>query len=522
MSAPFLENRSRAVEYSGLGGISTSALQWLPVLLILTAAAALRLFFVTNTDVSWGITMAEKVLDGQRLYVDLIEANPPATVFLYIVPVIVARALSWRPEIVVDICVFFAVGASLWFSGRILVAARLRDKINIWPLVVLFGAVLTLLPARTFAEREHIVLIIFLPALALMAVRAKGIVPSLTTIAASGIAAGIMIVIKPHFIFAIAFTALATALCVKSWKPLFAPEYFIAGAMVALYISLVAIYFPTFFSDMISLLAAVYVPIKVPFWEFIIRFATPLWIMTLFIIVMLKRKTLFVQPNCLLLAASFGFAVPYYLQQKGWPYHSYPMLALALVAAVIAFAERWHTTRAVVETMRGRTTRLATAFTLAVLAAITFCWMILAVDLSALAEPIRKIKAHPKIIAITSDIGIGHPLTRQVEGTWVGRVASLWITTGAKLRQKRETLASDVQIRLAALAERDRVMLAEDIERARPDIILIERPAFAGYDWKAWAEADPAISRQLKAYRELETIDGIAILSRETINSSIR
>lgn len=522
MSLAVPEIQRRSAGRSNLGGISASVLRWLPLLLVFATAALLRHFFVTNTDVSWGITMAEKVLDGQRLYVDVIEVNPPATVFLYIVPVLIARALSWRPELMVDTCVFLAAGVSLWFSGRLLIAARICDKINVWPLAVLFAAALMLLPARTFAEREHIALIIFLPVLALLAMRAKGAAPSLTSIIVSGIAAGFIVIIKPHFVFAIAFTAIAAALCIKSWKLLFVPEFFIAGAMAVLYLALVAVYFPIFFSDMVPLLAMVYLPIKVPFSEFIVRFATPLWVTTLFVIVMLKRKAVFGPPGCLLLAASFGFAIPYYLQQKGWPYHSYPMLALALIAAAIAFVERWHGSPTPAETMFTRSLRLATAFTLAVLTAITFCWMILAVDVSALAEPIRKIKAHPKIIAITSDIGIGHPLTRQVEGTWVGRVGSLWITTGAKLRQKREILAPELQTRLMALAERDRVMLTEDIERTRPDIILIERPDFAGYDWKAWAATDPAISRQLKAYREIETINGIAILRRETINPPLR
>jgi hypothetical protein len=55
-------------------------------------------------------------------------------------------------------------------------------------------------------------------------------------------------------------------------------------------------------------------------------------------------------------------------------------------------------------------------------------------------------------------------------------------------------------------------MLSEDLARARPDIVLIERVVF---DWSAWARADPALAEQLKPYREVGSLYGIAILTRD-------
>jgi hypothetical protein len=57
---------------------------------ILAAAMAVRHFVGANSDVSWEITLSEKILDGQRLYTDLIEINPPASTFLYL------PAVPWR------------------------------------------------------------------------------------------------------------------------------------------------------------------------------------------------------------------------------------------------------------------------------------------------------------------------------------------------------------------------------------------------------------------------------------------
>jgi hypothetical protein len=229
------------------------------------------------------------------------------------------------------------------------------------------------------------------------------------------------------------------------------------------------------------------------------------------LIALLKRGAMFKFPLGLLLAASVGFSISYFVQQKDWPYHSYPMLALALIALALAFFDRWH--RQPSESGADRAKRLASALAAALIAGTTFLWMNFALDFSALAAPIRAIKPHPKILALSADIGVGHPLTRVVQGTWVSRVSALWITAGVILRRKHETLDPQTDARLEAYAARDRAMLTQDIARNRPDVILVDR-VLQGKDWLAWANSYPALAAQLKPYRQDRTIDGILILRR--------
>ena len=70
---------------------------------VLAAVAAVTIFSVfyqqrwgTIADTSWLITVCERVLAGERLYVDLIETNPPFSVWLYMPPVALANALGVR------------------------------------------------------------------------------------------------------------------------------------------------------------------------------------------------------------------------------------------------------------------------------------------------------------------------------------------------------------------------------------------------------------------------------------------
>ena len=53
---------------------------WLALAALLAIAITLRYFLPANTDVGWYLTVAERVLDGQRLYIDVIETNPPMAV----------------------------------------------------------------------------------------------------------------------------------------------------------------------------------------------------------------------------------------------------------------------------------------------------------------------------------------------------------------------------------------------------------------------------------------------------------
>ena len=485
--------------------------RWLPLFVVFVLAALLRQFMVTNTDVSWGLVMAEKLLDGQRLYLDIIEVNPPATPYLYVAPVLLARLVGLPAEFVVDTLVFLTAGLSLWLAGRILLKARLVVDGDAWLLVTVVAVALTIVPARTFGEREHIGLITFLPLLAACAARAKRDAPGWSMAITAGIGAGITVVIKPHFAGAILCTAAAAAICARSWRPLLAVENWIAAGLFMAYCAWVVLAFPQFFSDVLPLVMTVYVPVKAKFLSLIISCATALWVAMLLLIALLKRRAALEPPFCLLLAASFGFSISYFVQQKGWSYHSYPMLALALIALALAFIDRWHRVQG--EPTEGeRRKRLASAIVAALIAGSTFCWMTFAVDCSALAAPILALKPHPKMLALSSDIGIGHPLTRQVGGIWVSRVSALWITTGVWLRRLNETLDPQTDARLEAYAARDRAMLTEDIARHQPDVILVD--LMKAFDWLAWARSDPALAEQMRSYRDYQKVGDVLILRR--------
>jgi hypothetical protein len=481
---------------------------WL-LLAVLAVALLERALIDTTPDVSWLITLGEKVLDGQRPYVDFLEVNPPASIFLYLPAVAVARATGIAAEFAVGLFVFAAVAASLWISARIVRETGILKDVDLGRLAALFAAALLVLPGQTFGQREHIALICFLPLLAVCAARAEGKPVVLHWAIIAGIGAGIVVAIKPHLAFGVLFAATTAAICARSWRPVFAVENWIAAALAAVYVAVVFAAFPAFVSELMPLVMMVYVPQKTSLADFLTVGSIPFWFASLVIIIALKRGAAFSPPFVLLLASSLGFAIAFVIQQKGWAYHAYPMIALSLVGAVIAFFDRWPVDSMKSAAAGERAVCLGTATAIALVAGTTFYWFTLTLDTRPLIEPIRKSVSRPTVLNISNDQAVGHPLTRQVGGRWVGHTCGQWISAGAMTLKKKGVDARTAAL-LDAYIERDRAGLIEDIARAKPDIILVDQR----FDWLNWAKADPALARQLDGYHELTTINDILVLRR--------
>jgi hypothetical protein len=63
-----------------------------------------------------------------------------------------------------------------------------------------------------------------------------------------------------------------------------------------------------------------------------------------------------------------------------------------------------------------------------------------------------------------------------------------------------------------AYFENDRLMLTQDIESQRPDIVLLQETI--GFDFTQWIAGSPRLQAAMTHYRLVETIDGVEIFQR--------
>jgi hypothetical protein len=234
--------------------------------------------------------------------------------------------------------------------------------------------------------------------------------------------------------------------------------------------------------------------------------AVLIWAALMFASVVLKRPGRIDSTALLLLAASTGFMLAFFLQRKGWPYHSYPMVALAMLGVGYAAATRRPLDRAL---------GIFALATLAVTFGQSIVWFNWAFDKAFDARPlwaaVASLGPHPKILAITGEPGLGHPMVRALQGTWVSRQQGLWVAGYLRTLRNAGPLDPGQEATLARYAARERAMLIEDIKINPPTVVLIDN--FSD-QWSDWLRDHPDIADMLRDYRLVTTINDIEVRAK--------
>jgi hypothetical protein len=481
-----------------------SPLPWLPIALVFVAAIGLRLVVPLNTDVAWLLTVGERVLDGQRLYTDIVEINPPMAVLALLPGIALARALGLDPKYVIDAQILLLAAASMLATARILRLSSALDPVKWVPLGIWTAAVLTVLPMFVFGQREHIATLTFLPALAVYALRCNREPVPLWALLTSGIGAGITLAFKPFFAVPVALCIVLTAVRARSWPVLFAPENLIAGGLVTAFSCFTYVHYPEYFTVTYPLVRDTYLSWSMPASVVILNSATLVWVIAVASIFLTRGKRELDSAVLVTLLASLGFAVSFFLQRRGWAYHSYPMVAIALLAMGYAMT-------ATDIASSPRRSDIATMSVLAGTFLIASLWFNTNVYVGPIEGPVAGLKPHPRILVLSGEAAIGHPLVRTLHGVWVSRQENLWIREFVRLTRENNVIDPQTDAKLNAALALERAWLIEDFKKLSPDVVLVDN---LRNGWGAWARADPELSQLLRPYTPVQSIEGIDILRR--------
>ncbi|HXW19897.1 MAG TPA: hypothetical protein VEK35_05280 [Roseiarcus sp.] len=452
------------------------------------------------SDTSWLLTVGEQTLAGKTPYVDILEVNPPASILLYLPAVAAARLFGATPEFMADLLCLAAIAASLALAGAIVIRGALLGGEAVPWLAAYAGAALFVLPAHAFDQRDHVALIVALPCLASLAVRAAGgrVEPLLAV--AAGLGAGVAMSIKPHFALLFAPNVLYLAQR-GGWRTAFvAIEPYVALTVFALYGAAAVLFFPAFFQSAAPLLRDIYLPSRLDFASLVIDPLFFAWIGALALVAITAGRRLETPLVAVPTLASLGAMGAFLIQGKDFPYQSYPALALA-VLALGASALEWR------ERPRGP---IVLGCAIAIIMAPAYLALARSDAHLRLEEVVGSVAAHPKVIAIAGGgIGVGHPLTRRVHGVWAGRLCSLWITDLSSRALLRDGLDEAAKARYRQYLSFDRQTLVADIVANKPDVVLI-----AGEQWKAWAFSHPDVAAALADYAPQGEADGVTVYAR--------
>jgi len=319
-----------------------------------------------------------------------------------------------------------------------------------------------------------------------------------------------------------------------------AGEYWLAVVAALAYAGLVAWRFPAYVGDVLPEVAAAYLPVREAARDLAVNAAVVAWAALAAALALVSGRALRAPLIATPALAAVGGLATFFIQGKDWLYQAYPALALIVLAFGATIDRRGATRgRLAVLAAAGVAAALAGAlapippFAGAVAVALVGGGALLAVsgrrmvaaerekrlaELAAAAiagalwlfftapptapdpEFVRAVAAlgpHPRLAAVAEGLGIGFPLVRRVDGVWVQRTQGMLLTSGARRLIDENPGAAALAARLAPIIARDRDIVAQDIERNRPDGILVSavNPRF-----HRWAMTDPTLAAALADY----------------------
>lgn len=293
-----------------------------------------------NQDVGVILSVTERWMSGERLYLDVIDVNPPLIFFLNLIPVALAKVLPVGSDITLMICVLALALWSVWASYRIILALDVAQESSISVLLLpLLLFALIVFPSEMFAQREHLMALGMFPYLLLAAARCEDksvsgrLALTVTIVSALGFA------LKPHFLI-IPFAVELYLLCVRGpRRALRDPAPWIMGLTMAAYVVLAWLVTPAYFTFVIPLVMSAYESIGgTSYFSIIIgRHLGPY----LFVVIPLTIAAFSMRWSHaarLTGVVALAAAIAGVSQDKGWPYHLLPtqMAAILLFGWAVA------------------------------------------------------------------------------------------------------------------------------------------------------------------------------------------
>jgi hypothetical protein len=310
----------------------------LALALVVTAlVTALRLTGTVDSDVASQLSIAARIDAGADLYRDIIEVNPPLWFWMALPVDRLASLLHLRAESVLIVAFGLLVGLCLAATDRLMCHVQQTRRTLFLGYAAL---ILAAMPWMHVGQREQIVLIGTVPYAALVAARRSGRPVSPLLAVAIGAAAALGFALKQYFLIVPAFLELwLLAGMGRRWRPLRPETLAIAGVGAAYaaalllerdyltrMVPLVRLAYGHFGPRSIRFLFNPYVIVALGVFGFLAAHAR----------LLLGRLAPFAAA---LVVAGAGFCASYFIQFKGWPYHTIPMLGCGSLALAALLAE---------------------------------------------------------------------------------------------------------------------------------------------------------------------------------------
>lgn len=480
--------------------------------------AACQLGGMLNLDVSWLMHVAERILSGERLSIDVVETNPPLIVWLMLPAAALGIGSAGLVLYVTALCF-----VSFLACSRIIPREKWRNKWDIIILVVLF-----LIPATNFGQREHFFIIFALPFLLQIVFGRQKFHPL-----AIGFVAGVGIAIK-HYFALIALTMIfVDAIFNRDWRRIFTPtNWVILGTLIS-YLLILVFVEQNYINLTLPQMWDYYDGFKTAFSVILPSIIAAGFIFLLgFLLVLLVDKKLLPKESWFFAAASLASTITIIIQQKGWLNHYLPLevfafilnISLAIKLFPLATKNLWL-----------RTARIFVGLCLAILlglAVVKTGWKIA----NLYQDDTKKILAHyesvgdKNIYPLSFDLFI-FPHVYHTEAQYGGKFGHLWQLPGI---YQNATLNENLEVIYNPPAKQNekekqlKALIISEIKTQKPALILVaDRPYYSPligdfkFDFVKYFSIEPEFREIFKNYQLVDQIDEMLVYRyNESVNEN--
>ena len=308
----------------------------LAALLLIVLVTGARLVGTVDSDVAWQLWIGQRMLEGANLYRDIIETNPPLWFWMALPVDRVAALLHVRAEAVLIITMAGLVALSLGATGRLIHHIKPRRR----AFLLSYGALALLaMPWMHIGQREQIALIGAVPYSALIAARREGKAVSPLIAVLVGIGAALGFALKHYFLIVPAMLEAWLVTGVRrEWRAV-RPETIGLVAIGAAYLAALIFLERDFLTDIVPLIRLAYGHFGAPSLRYLFGPFAIVGLVSLAFLLAHPRHLGKAPFASALATAASGFALAYFIQFKGWPYHAIPLIGCASLGLAALLAE---------------------------------------------------------------------------------------------------------------------------------------------------------------------------------------
>ncbi len=463
-------------------------------------------------DVAWLLYVARRWLAGRKLYVDVVEVNPPLIVWISAIPIRLAGWLGIDPQFTAIPLFIAAVLGCAWWAASLLrgYGKLFADRV---PVFAAIGTVLLVVPAGELGQREHLLVAAMLPYLVLFARSLDGQRPTTRQAVLAGLLAGIGCALKPFY--AGVFVVLECLALLHGLRP-FRLKSLVAGATMAAYAVVVALVCPAYLRRAVPMALALYGVSDASLPDLLTDNLRLMFGEAVALLLWFSRRRRMPERSLMLTLVVFSLTSTAicFIDGKNWFYHWLPA-TITTILALLCWAASALAHRRMAP--RGGLAPVA----LGGIACVVFlvaAFQRLEPEVAQAMEPqhstvarlealIRAQKART-YIAFSEWIALGFPVVNNTGVTWASRFDSMWALNGELWR---------VHFDPAAAKEWPIIRwVAHDFIVGCQDIAVVDRRKGVVDYVALLSKSDAAFARVWSRYRQIDAFDGLVVYRRAT------